>query len=152
MFSSGRDRAVIEAGGFFCCACLEGKPASEASADPGLCQRCRDVLEADKKTTELAREQSRQAVASPEGCGKTSLEGIQRSEVLPRAYSPSASFQGRCGNGGRPRKTLPVNLIRELRQEGYSLRAITSKLADEDIAVSARTIGRVLGEAPNSKA
>ncbi len=43
-FSIKQDREIINAGGFFCHACLASKPATEASPDPRYCQVCYDFL------------------------------------------------------------------------------------------------------------
>jgi len=39
-FSARRDREIVANGGFFCQACLVGKPAGEQSPDPRYCQGC----------------------------------------------------------------------------------------------------------------
>ncbi|MDP6496084.1 MAG: hypothetical protein QGI09_11910, partial [Dehalococcoidia bacterium] len=65
---------------------------------------------------------------------------------------PSAFSRGHHGNGGRPRKTLPLDHIKELRQDGRSIRVIASRLAAEGMTVSPRTIGRLLKGGQNTKA
>jgi len=39
---------------------------------------------------------------------------------------------------------LPLDHIKELRQEGHSIRAIVGELADQGITVSAKAAGRIL--------
>ena len=48
-FDSKRDNELITAGGFFCQACLVGKPSGEQSADSRYCQGCFDVLSKEAK-------------------------------------------------------------------------------------------------------
>ncbi len=43
-FDAKRDSSIINASGFFCSACLVGKPQSEASPDPRYCQVCYQFL------------------------------------------------------------------------------------------------------------
>lgn len=51
-FDSKRDRAVIEAGGFFCYACLVGKPTTEASPDPRYCHECYELRQKESGDSE----------------------------------------------------------------------------------------------------
>jgi hypothetical protein len=44
-FDIKKDLAVIEAGGFFCAACIVGKPAAEQSSDPRYCQNCYEIIQ-----------------------------------------------------------------------------------------------------------
>lgn len=46
-FLAARDREVIEAGGFFCEACLVGKPLDDQSPAPRYCQGCFGFLKAE---------------------------------------------------------------------------------------------------------
>lgn len=48
-FDSRRDAEVITAGGFFCQACLVGKPVEERSMDSRYCQGCYEFLKEELK-------------------------------------------------------------------------------------------------------
>ena len=135
VFSIHRDLAYPA----FCQACLAGKPLDSMSTDERYCQKCHDFLEGN--ATETVREQSQPGAV--EACGKTTLRSGP-AEIMPRSYMPLALSRGHRGKGGRPRKALPLDLIEELGQEGYSIRAIAGRLAAGGIAVSPRTIGRIL--------
>ncbi len=134
MFSIRHDLAYPA----FCQACPTGKSLMAMSTDGRYCHECYDFAEG--KAAELPG-QSQQTTISPEGCGKTTL-GIRPSEAMPRSYTPPALSLGHHG-GGRPRKALPLDLIKEPRQDGRTIRAIASRLAAQGMAVSPRTIGRV---------
>lgn len=43
-FDNEYDKTIIEAGSFFCSACLVGKPAVEQSPDSRYCQGCYEFL------------------------------------------------------------------------------------------------------------
>ncbi len=43
-FNIAEDIKIIEAGGFFCQACVVGKDKASISSDPRYCQDCFDVL------------------------------------------------------------------------------------------------------------
>ena len=45
---------------------------------------------------------------------------------------------------GRPRKEIPTELIRELSEQGLSIRRIVAELKAQDLAVSPMTVSRVL--------
>lgn len=55
-FDIKRDRAVIETNGFFCQACLVGKPAGEQSPDKQYCQGCYDFLQDGEKAVEPSKD------------------------------------------------------------------------------------------------
>ena len=46
-FDTKRDIEIINVGGFFCEACVVGKPVVEQSPDPRYCQGCYDFLKAE---------------------------------------------------------------------------------------------------------
>ncbi len=49
-FSTKRDTEIVAAGGFWCFACLVGKPAVERSPDPRYCQSCYEFLSKEAET------------------------------------------------------------------------------------------------------
>ena len=54
-------------------------------------------------------------------------------------------FEPSLGQGrGRPRQTVPENLIMELNSQGFSSRAMAARLNEQGIAVSYKTIQRRL--------
>ncbi len=143
-----RDRAIVEAGGFFCCACLVGKPAAEVSSDGHYCQGCFDFL-----TAEAARLPERKRPAWVPRAGRAPIPAYRdRQDGDAFMAIPSGGGIPSCqkwggGKVGRPTLNLPIDRILELAGQGLGSRAIASRLKDEGHKVSFRTIARVLKQA-----
>ena len=141
MFDIKHDIEIENAGGFFCEACLVGKPADEQSPDPCYCQGCYDLLNAEKKA-ELpkdywTKDNNFYATGGKKwGVTKTGstvcLEPVATGETLPDGdrVSPDklevvAKLEDE-GNtpvgvlqhaGGRPRKEGKVHRVTEWRRK-----------------------------------
>ena len=48
-FDTIEDNQAIEAGGFFCAGCLQGKAKAEISSDPRYCRECYALICAERK-------------------------------------------------------------------------------------------------------
>lgn len=125
-FSAVRDREVIEAGGFYCEACLTGKPASEQSRNRRYCQGCYDYLRA-------------------EGAYKTPANGAEGVVAVVNGDEMG------CDNGVRGESvtgngvTDSINArITEMATQGLSCRAIERELAKQGLTVSYRTAARII--------
>jgi len=161
------DLEIVRTGGFFCCACVVGKPAEEQSPDPRYCYTCYKLLlkEAEmdtrrqgnawkpinpapkpirvgKKTAQVSRDM--RTIMSPLENEKTEVDIIQ-----PPTLSGVVMRTG--AKSGPKHKQLPQELIIEWASEGMGSKAITTKLKGEHgIHISYKTIQRVLsGERSN---
>ena len=149
-FSIKRDRQIINAGGFFCQACLVGKASSNQSPDPCYCQGCYDFLlkevtgnssrrSANWKPRKLPKEAAQ--VSQGMRIIMSTLDG-QKSEV--DIIQPSVATKTLPKRGPKPRQ-LPEALIRHLANKGVGSKAIATRLkADTGITVSYKTIQRLL--------
>lgn len=162
-----------EIGAFFCHACLEDKPVTEASPDPRYCQGCYDFL---VKEAEMLLEGKHPAwipkpQKAPVGGGEIShdapekpSDGMFKGDTIPdngKTLSIDMSTLGskkneaavnkpqaspRTASRRRPRhKALPHALIKQWADEGMGSKAIATKLKRElGIKVSYKTVQRVL--------
>jgi len=112
-FSAAKDRAIIEAGGFFCESCLTGKPAGEQSPDPRYCHSCFKFLLNEAALLSLSR-------------GKPGWGPVPgRAEALPAVKKVVAKLpdKGITPVGvlqhpaGRPRKEGKVHRTTEWRRK-----------------------------------
>ena len=159
-FSAEPDREIINAGSFFCHACLVGKPASELSPDPRYCQDCYDFLlkEAEmlpdnKRPKWVPRAQSEKD-STGKNSGQKSIQ-VSRDVVLNMStvndkkskvdiFQPSVG-KVTSGKRGPKHKALPLELITQWAGQGMGSKAIASKLNSEiGIKVSYKTIQRLL--------
>lgn len=92
-FDIKRDNLIIKAGGFFCSACLVGRPASEQSADNRYCQNCYEFLLAETKLLENKR--------SPSWLPKTTTNKLKEKKshpsptLEPALSRPAQALQGK---------------------------------------------------------
>jgi hypothetical protein len=160
-FDSKRDKATIGADGFFCLGCLVGKPAAEQSGDPRYCQSCYDFLakEAQVLVDSGSRARPKWIPVSP-----PTLQGRFASQKLVKVsqdVSPIMSTvkeqktevdiikpsvaKVTIGKRGRKPRALPLEVIRELADQGVGPKAIATQLRKEHGAeVSYKTIQRLL--------
>ena len=152
-FSSKRDREVIDAGGFFCHACLVGKPASDQSTDPRYCQDCAGFLLAEAEDLP-ANKRGRWMPRSPKK-GKEKLspvsiqQGINMATVNDKktevAIIPPQTSEVTRGRRGPKQKDLPVDVITRLANEGMGYKRIAARLKVEyGIDIGFRTVARVV--------
>ena len=156
-FDIERDRQIINAGGFFCEACLVGKPADDMSPDPRYCQGCYEFFLKEAETLAASgnkhkpiwiplpdhKSRSKPSATIPQG-GSTIMSTLngKKSEVdiIPPRL-PKLTREKR----GPKQKALPHELIMQWAGEGMGSKAIASKLNNElGIKVSYKTIQRVL--------
>ena len=140
---------------FFCHACLEDKPASEASPDLRYCGFCYDFLtkEAelldDRKSTWVPKashrtplEPSCKPLQQAPGVGHNYIDTQIRSGIMSTVESKKDD-----GKRGPKKKALPRELIKRWVGEGMGSRVIALKLYSElGIKVSYRTVQRVLSK------
>ncbi len=154
-FDIRRDVEIINAGGFFCEACLVGKPAAEQSPDPRYCQDCYDLLlrEAErlpgvkrpvwipkhqkpKKTGQNQYQVSQQ--------GSRIMSPLESKKIEVDIIDPADATRASVKRGPKHR-ALPEDLIRQLAGEGMGSKAIVARLkAEHRVKVSYKTIQRVI--------
>ncbi len=150
-FDVKHDTEIINAGGFFCQACLVGKPAVEISPDPRYCQTCYDFLLKEAEMDSGRRDgdwkpkkaTKQTAQVSEDVCGIMSTLESKKIEV-DIIHPPDAIYRP-SGKRGPKHKRLPEDLIKQLSDEGMGSKAIATRLkAELGITVSYKTIQRVL--------
>jgi len=149
-FDIKRDIETVNAGGFFCQACVVGKPLDDISPDPRYCQGCYDVLvaEADmivghvkKDWAPLTAEKTDTSIQGYGG-GNLSTVKAKNSKVDKLPSRPPKVKPG-------PKTLdLPDDLIGELAALGVGSKAISRELAKQGISVSYKTIQRRLRGVP----
>ncbi len=143
MFDIKRDNAIIEAGGFWCSACLSGKPAGEQSRDPRYCQGCYDGLMIEAKLLGRRagnwRPKKGKRVAEPTTGSVVMVDNDVSSKNMDCDTVAHEGFPGRQGV-----TAIMQDTIRVLAGQGMSCRVIEKELLKENITVSYRTIARHL--------
>ncbi len=149
---------------FFCYACLEDKNEQELSPDPRYCCGCYDFLlkeaemipsnkypawipKSQQSPVEAKNKPRSQYQVSRVGGGIMSTLGSEKSvvDIIRPAVASRAS-----GKRGPKHRQLPEDLIWRLAGEGMGSKAIATRLKEQGIKVSYRTIQRVLsGERSN---
>ena len=157
---SKHDNGIVEVSGFFCHACLAGKPAPEASLDPRYCQGCYDfllkeaeMLPGNKHPKWVPRTQSKKDSTGKIGRQKpiqVSGDMVLNMSTVNGKKSEVDIFQPPGGKAtrekrGPKKRALPHELIKQWAGEGMGSKAIASKLNNElGITVSYKTIQRTL--------
>ena len=150
-FSSEHDKAIIDAGGFFCEACSVGKPAGEMSPDPRYCQGCYEFL---LKEVELLPASKRPKwIPKAQRVGSKSIP-VPQDEVLIMStvkrkktevdIIPPAVSARTPPKRGPKHKPLPEDLVKQWAGEGMGAKAIATMLTGEGVEVSYKTIQRLL--------
>jgi hypothetical protein len=154
-FSIKQDKATIGAGGFWCSACLSGKPSSEQSPDPRYCKGCFQVLSEEarllsggKRPAWLPKPQTpEKAVESQypipqQGYRNMSTVNAEKSTVdIINPPEPKVTH----GKRGPKHRELPEDLIRQWASDSMGSKAIAVRLRSEHgIEVSYKTIQRIL--------
>lgn len=154
-FNLERDSKIIKAGGFFCNACLTGKPTSGRSPDLHYCQGCYDVLLKEVNMLIASDKRHRPSwiptkPSSKASQGEKVSADIQRvgsaiMSTLNEGKSDPSTVRKVTYNKRGPKLTeLPDDLIRELAGQGLGSKAITTKLAKQGYSVSYKTVQRRL--------
>lgn len=112
-FSVITDKTIIETGGFFCKACLVGKPAGEKSPNPRYCQDCYDFL---LKEAELLPPKTKKPIWEPVPGRAEALPVIK--EVVAKPADKGMALVGVLQHaGGRPKKEGKVHRTTEWRRK-----------------------------------
>lgn len=164
-FSCKCDRAIIGAGGFYCQACLMGRPAGEQSPDPRYCQRCYEFLLEEASLLHPTKRPKwipkTEVIGIPQQCSNAFLDAennkpmeihtdkqkevlLHTKDVTSHAYQNPTLGRPKTNIGGRPKKDVPVELIHKLSEEGLSIGRIVKELKRQGQSISAMTISRVL--------
>jgi hypothetical protein len=161
-FDIRKDIEICNNGGFFCQACLVGRPSSEQSPDPQYCQSCYGFLLNEASLLPSSQKPAWKPVLNLKDTAyKPFLEGekplpiqtpLQNTkEVLvhskseqTQAYQNLTQGRPKPSVGGRPRKDIPVDLIHRLSEEGLSISKIVSELRARGQIISAMTVSRTL--------
>ena len=136
---------------FYCFTCLEDKNRNELSPDPRYCQSCYDFLFKEAESLPAGQRPSwiprpgavkpiSNAVVSPQAVDKNHIPALIGSAIMSTLDSTNETVIRR----GAKSKDLPVELISRWASEGNGSKAITSKLNEQGIQVSYKTIQRVL--------
>ena len=167
-FSIERDNEIANNGGFFCQACLVGKPLDDISPDPRYCLGCYEVLSAEAKMLSgIKRKWVPQApsakigrkkevkVETGVGAIKPIMSTIKHKEknppkpkpkpkvdIIPPLVQPASKVIH--GKRGPKHKSLPEELITRWASEGMRNKAIATELRKRDIIISPKTIQRIL--------
>lgn len=169
-FDSRRDAEVITAGGFFCQACLVGKPAEERSVDSRYCQGCHEFLKEEtekvvprtncleivggKDIIQKSLEKAQGGTFKGDIINKRGVVGVkvgsgimstvERVKTETDAISSSPPSVEGVKRGPKQRR-LPEGLIKQLARRDMGSKSIAAKLKrDKGITVSYKTIQRVL--------
>ena len=149
-FNIQRDNDVINDGGFFCQACVIGKPAVEISPDPRYCQSCYDFL---LKEAEILHDSKRPKwIPKPQNPQQGAKNQYHVSQVGDAKLSTVEPIEFEVDNfkpRGRPKtykkRPLPEDKIKQLQGEGLGAKAIATWLKGEQgIIVSYKTVQRLL--------
>jgi hypothetical protein len=154
-FSSARDRAIIEVGGFFCEACLVGKPMDDVSPDPRYCRGCYDFLKAEADQLPATKRPR----WIPKGRGKSGEKAIPvpddadvimhttKTEKIHSMHNwrPGPPEKPVFVRGRKDRADIPQDVIVQWASEGMGSKAITARLKREyGIEVNQSSIHRRL--------
>lgn len=144
----------------WCEACIVGKKQREMSLDPRYCQGCYELLVAD---AELQKGGTRRPSWIPRpSLGVTILGGEKPKHSLEDTHKENAikstsnekharvdKIRPSPLKRGRKQRKLPEELIRQLHDnEGLGSKAIATKLKEQGITVSYKTIQRLLATPP----
>jgi len=138
-FNIEMDNETVSAGGFFCEACLMGKPSTEQAPDQRYCQGCFEVL---SKEADLLPPKKR-----PKWVPKSPKISPQKTIPVPQHVVLNMSIvkhektsmdiiqplvrEVTLGKRGPKFTELPDDLITQWAGEGMGARAISTKLEKE---------------------
>lgn len=148
-FDIEQDTAIVNAGGFFCRACLVGKPANEQSPDHRYCQGCYDFLNGEAAILREAGNMHRYPWVPLDGDKKT-VQVVQDVAVNLSTLNGKKievdKLEAMTPNKPGPRPTeLPDDFIRQLASQGLGSKSIARRLEKEyRVVVSYKTVQRRL--------
>ena len=150
-FDVKRDTEIINAGGFFCQACLVGKPAVEISPDPRYCQTCyvsllkEAEMDSGRRGGNWKPQKARKEAAQVSQDVRTIMSTLAGKKFEVDIIHPPDAISRPSGKRGPKHRRLPEELIKQLAGEGTGSKAIATRLkAELGIVVSYKTIQRVL--------
>jgi len=152
-FDAARDSDVVGFVGFFCSACLVGKPLNDQSADLRYCQGCYEFL-SDKakmlsgtKRPKWVPKSQRLAYRKviPVSRDISRIMSTSKGDEIKVGIFPSVVPAIAHGKRGPKFTDLPGDLIRQLASDGMGAKAIATRLKkDYRLVVSYKTIQRRL--------
>ena len=83
-FNTKLDIDIVNAGGFFCHACLVGKQASDLSPDPRYCQGCYNLLVQEAKMDTSRRNMGWKPIVTSGGTIQEREQGEKSAQVSLR--------------------------------------------------------------------
>ena len=146
IFDSKRDAEIIAAGGFFCRACVVGKPPDELSPDDRYCQGCYDFLTAEAAYLHESKHPAWVPRISKRGTEKPIPvvpvgSGIMSTVKARKSTVDIITPRTRNTRRGPKLRELPEDKIHEMAAAGLGAKAIAKELGG---VTSYRTILRVL--------
>lgn len=158
IFSIERGNEITNAGGFWCEACLTGKPLDDVSPDPRYCIGCYEFL---RKEAEMLPDTRRPGWIPKVPKASNQILGQGKVMIVPQVVStimatvndqkstvaiippvpPKVTRQKK--RGPKPRK-LPEWVIAKLARRGLGAKAIAAELKKRGVSIGWRTISRIL--------
>ena len=134
---------------FFCQSCLIHKPVDDRSLNERYCQWCFDFQAEEMR---LAKEGGRKKADWWPVMPETPPDRRQKAPIAEKAVTKlpqvvldtSANGGEVLSQGGRPRKDIPMERIKDMVAQGAGITEIMRELKSQDISVSRRTIFRLL--------
>lgn len=144
---------VRQESGFFCEACLVGKPMDDQSPDPRYCLECFEILV--KEAEMLTGKRNPPWVPRPQKIAPQKQRTISQygGEIMSTLADKKITVDIIQPPGGKvthkkrgpKHRELPVDLIKELAAEGFGAKVIAAVLKRrQGIVVSYKTVQRVL--------
>ena len=151
-FSIERAITIEKAGGFWCHACLVGRPALEQSPDGRYCQGCyefliaeAEMLPATKRPSWRPKPQKGQEKAIPVSQDVVSNMATVKDKKSKVAIIHPTDATRTLPKRGPKHKALPVELITQWASEGMGYKRIAARLkVEHGIEVGFRTVARVV--------
>lgn len=134
---------------FFCQSCLVHRPMDDKSGDSRYCQGCYDFLAEEMR---MAKEGGRKKADWWPAMPETPPDRRQKAPIAEKAVTKlpqvvldtSANGGEVLSQGGRPRKDIPLERIKDMVAQGAGITEIMRELKSQGISVSRRTIFRLL--------
>lgn len=134
-------KAALADGGFFCQACLVGKPVGEQSQNKRFCINCYDFMQVDTIAAGVIDSDVRDSIGVGEGVPKIigGESTIGRDSGSKRKDYGTTRGRDKKQGPGRPIIVTPDAKIHQLAAQGYSIRQIST-----ETLASRSTVQRVL--------
>ncbi len=149
-FNIVKDNQIVADGGFFCLACLTGRPAEAISRDSRYCRECYESLKDEASLLAPNRGKPGWVPRNDKTlpiikCAKTITQHTLK-DVPATVFAQPDGEQVKSGGGltGRPAMTLPVEMIQNLYAQGAGVTEIMRQLKAKGYSPSKRTVYNVL--------